>query len=57
MKTRNVIKILLVAAAGVYVVYRSWDQLEQLTDDWVSLFGSLLLIGLLSIGVVRVLRS
>jgi uncharacterized membrane protein len=54
---RNFIKIMLVAAGGIYILYRSRDQIEHLADDWVTLLGSVLVFGLLSLGVVRVLRS
>lgn len=57
MKTRNAIKILLVVAGGIYLLYRSWDDLESMADDWVNLFGMLLIFSLLAIAVVRVLRA
>ena len=57
MKTRNFIKIMLVSAGAIYLIYRSRNQLEHLTDDWFTFLGSILLIGLLSLGVIKVLRS
>ena len=57
MKTRNIIKLLLVAAGGIYMIYRSWDQLESMADDGTNLFGILLLIGVLALAIGRVLRD
>ncbi|WP_170110491.1 hypothetical protein [Flavilitoribacter nigricans] len=57
MKTRNAIKILLVAAGGIYLLYRSWDNLERLADDWVNLFGIILIFGVLVLAITRVLRA
>lgn len=57
MRSRNIIKILLVAAGGIYLLYRSWDNLEKMADDGLTLFGYLLIIGVLIIAVVKVLRA
>lgn len=57
MRLRNIIKILLVACGGIYLLYRSWDDLERMADDGLNLFGFLLIIGALILAVGKVLRS
>ena len=57
MKTRNMIKLILVLAAGIYLIYRSWDELERMTDDVTILFGAVLIVGLLALAIGRVLRA
>ena len=57
MKTRNIIKVLLVAAGGIYLLYRSWDDLERMADDSLTLLGFLLIIGMLGWAAGRVLRA
>lgn len=44
-------------AAGIYMIYRSWDQLERLADDSANLLGFILLFGILALAMGRVLRS
>lgn len=57
MRLRNIIKILLVACGGIYLLYRSWDDLERMADNGLNLFGFLLIIGALILAVGKVLRS
>lgn len=57
MKIRNAIKILLVAAGGIYLLYRSRDAFERLADDWVNLMGILLIFGVIILAIGRVLRA
>lgn len=39
------------------MIYRSWDDLERMADDGVNLFGFILILGILTLAVVRVLRA
>lgn len=45
------------AAGGIYLTYRSWDELERMADDGATLFGFLLLIGVLALAIRQVLRA
>ncbi len=57
MKTRKIIKLLFVVAAGIYMIYRSWDAIEDLAKNWETFFGFILLLGFLVFALNRVLRS
>ena len=57
MKTRQILKILLVIAGAAYLIRRSWGALTQMTHDWYSIMGIVLLLGLLTLAIVRVMRA
>lgn len=57
MKTRQILKILLVVAGAAYLIRRAWGSISQITHDWTSLIGMILLLGLIGLGIGRVLRA